>query len=163
MITQARLKELLDYNPETGVFVWKVRRGGIANAGSVAGGVDGKGYVRINVDFLTYKAHRLAWFYVTGKWPRDQIDHTNCTKNDNRFSNLREASNSENKRNTPRYANNTSGTKGDYRIAKTGRWRAIIRVDRVRIHLGVFGTVEEAITAYAEGSARLHRDFGRVA
>lgn len=161
LLTQARLRRLFNYDPETGVFVRRVRRGN-KRAGSVAGVGDGKGYIRIMVDGTQYRAHRLAWLYVTGKWPRKQIDHVNCVKDDNRFDNLREASNTENSRNAPTRADNTSGHKGVYWHVMSGKWMARITVDRRRVHLGIFAHLEDAAAAYVEASARLHKDFGRV-
>ena len=162
MITQARLRELLDYDPATGVFTWKVSRGP-ARVGSVAGWKETRGHICIEVDGRSYKAHRLAWLYVSGKWPRDQIDHINCVRTDNRIVNLREATSAENAANSLTYRNNTSGFKGVNWHKKTGKWRAYIGVEGRITHLGLFARVEDAAAAYAEASARLHEDFGRVA
>ena len=161
MITQARLKELLDYDPTTGVFVWKVSRGNRA-ARSTAGSKDAHGYICIEVYGRIYKAHRLAWLYVTGKWPEEQIDHTNCNRADNRVVNLREATNAENRANTMLCRSNTSGIKGVNWHKKAGKWRAYIGVGRRAIHLGLFYCREDAAAAYAEASARFHKDFGRT-
>ena len=160
-LTQARLKELLDYDPETGVFVWKVSRSR-KRAGSVAGSKHSAGYINIRIDGPKYLAHRLAWFFTTGKWPREQIDHINCVRADNRFENLRESSPGENARNSLLDARNTSGAKGVSWDATHGRWKAQIMVNGARVYLGYFDHVEDAAAAYADASARLHKDFGRL-
>lgn len=92
-LTQEVLKSLLYYDPETGIFVWLVTRQR-SPAGKEAGGYDEKGYRRICVNGTKVRAHRLAWLYMTGEWPEDQLDHINGLKDDNRFVNLREATNS---------------------------------------------------------------------
>lgn len=100
MITQARLKELLSYDPATGVFIWKVTRNGKMKVGLPAGSIDREdGYVEICLDRRDYKAHRLAWLYVTGAWPVYGIDHIDRDKTNNRFINLRDVPHSVNLKN----------------------------------------------------------------
>ena len=84
-LTAERLREVLDYDPDTGVFTRKVRTASSVKVGDVAGSLNGKGYIRIRVDGRLYFAHRLAWLYVHGEWPVDQVDHINGIKNDNRI------------------------------------------------------------------------------
>src|SRR4029450_2313606 len=111
-LTAERLRELLDYDPETGDFTWKVNRRCV-RSGSVAGNVNCvDGYCYIGVDARRYHAHRLAWLYIKGAWPNDQIDHINGNKADNRFANLRQATHSQNQANGGRYSNNASGYNG---------------------------------------------------
>ena len=98
-ITQAELKRLLTYDPETGIFKWNVYRSDNARAGDIAGAMEKTGYVDISVNAKRYKAHRLAFLYMTGSWPKNQIDHKNKVRNDNKWLNLREASASENAQN----------------------------------------------------------------
>ncbi len=113
MLTQERLLELIHYNPETGLFS---RLGGRRSdrVGKVAGSPQGQGYLLIFVDGRRYRAHRLAWFYMTGEWPADGIDHVNNIKTDNRFANLRLATRAQNEMNKPPSRSNTSGVKGVY-------------------------------------------------
>lgn len=100
---------------------------------------------------------------MTGEWPAEQVDHINGTPDDNRWDNLREASNAENCRNTRRRQNNTSGTKGVTWDARRGKWNANICVNRRYIFLGYFEDIEAAAAAYAAASQKYHGAFGRVA
>lgn len=124
-ITATRLRELLHYDPETGLFTWKVARQG-TRAGAFAGALN-HGYLRITIDWRHYPAHRLAWLYMTGEWPADLIDHINLVSDDNRFVNLRQATRAQNMHNSARPRTNTSGVKGVSRYA--GRWKAQIKVN----------------------------------
>lgn len=112
MITHDRLKELLHYNPDTGVFTNRVRRGGNALAGGIAGCITNKGYVHIRIDGKDYQAHRLAWLYVYGEFPKIEIDHINHIRSDNRISKLRLATHQENGKNQSKHCTNTSGHTG---------------------------------------------------
>jgi hypothetical protein len=98
-LTQNRLKQLLDYQPETGQFTWRVARAGLAKAGSVAGATKTQGYRQIMVDGTMYLAHRLAWLYVHGHFPVKMLDHVNRQSWDNRIANLREATHKQNREN----------------------------------------------------------------
>lgn len=91
-LTAGRLKELLTYDPETGVFIWRGWRSGSAVAGSVAGSLHSDGYVCIKIGRCLYRAHRLAFLYMTGSRPIGQVDHINMNRADNRWCNLRETS-----------------------------------------------------------------------
>lgn len=156
MLTQDRLKAVLDYNPETGVFVWKEWRGGKAHAGTAAGRLS-RGYVGIGVDGRRYRAHRLAWLYVTGEWPADEIDHINGAKADNRWVNLRQADRSINNQNRVRaHRNNTTGVLGVRPMLGTTRFFASIRIRGRSIHLGTFDTTEQAHAAYLDAKRREH-------
>jgi hypothetical protein len=94
-LTVERLRELLTYDPETGELRWRVTRRRAAK-GSLAGTLNRNGYRNIEVEQRCYKAHRLAWLYVTGEWPKETIDHINCKRDDNRWANLRQATTAEN-------------------------------------------------------------------
>ncbi len=154
-LTQARLKELLHYDPETGVFTWLVRTSTCIRVGDIAGYRDGDGYLRIGICGGQYRAHRLAWLYMTGKWPIDQIDHKNAVKNDNRWKNLREATcaiNNQNKRKALR--NNRTGFLG---VSRNGKgFIAQIKINEKRRNLGTYPTPELAHEAYLKAKRELH-------
>lgn len=160
-ITQKRLKEILHYNPDTGVFTWLVDKTRVM-AGDRAGKVTRDGYVDIGVDGKRYPAHRLAVFYMTGKMPSEYVDHINSDRSDNRWINLRLASNSQNQMNVPMWSNNTSGFKGVSWHKHEGRWRASIRVGGKRKHLGYFDTAEQGRAAYNEAAKIYHGEFARL-
>jgi hypothetical protein len=157
MLTQERLKELLTYNPDTGEFRWSITPRSGVRAGAVAGN-HGDGCWRIRIDRVAYKAHRLAWLYVHGRWPGSEIDHVNGNPIDNRLCNLREAAHDQNLGNCKRRADNTSGRKGVARSsAKSERWRAHFRGQ----YLGSFATKEEAHAAYQQAADAHFGEFAR--
>lgn len=158
MITQNRLKKLLHYDSWTGIFTWtseaspKVRH-------QIAGAKTKRGYVNIDVDNKQYKAHRLAWLYVHGYFPKEFIDHINQDKSDNRISNLRECTNQQNKYNQGLTSRNTSGFKGVSFHKASGKWRAQINHDNATKYLGIYETAEEANMAYEKASKEIHGEF----
>jgi hypothetical protein len=140
MLTQERLKELLHYEPETGVFTWRQHRG-CSRVGGVAGDVKQDGYRHIGIDKRRYQAHRVVWLYVHGYFPEHQIDHINRVPDDNRLVNLREVTTSCNVRNTGNAKDNKSGVKGVCWNTKNKRWVVTIR----RINIGGFSDFTEAV------------------
>lgn len=154
-LTQERLMKLLQYDKATGEFTWLVRKGSRAAKGAVAGSGDGQGYIHIAIDGTYHRAHRLAWLYCHGRWPDGQLDHLNHRRDDNRLSNLREVSHSDNQRNASRCRNNTSGEQGISYESGRQRWRVQVSALGTgrRKHVGYFSTMHEAIaardTAYA--------------
>ena len=154
-VTQERLKTLLDYDPETGLFRWKSKAVRNGAHGGRAGNTRPKGYVCIRIDGRLYMAHRLAWLYVHGMMPTQQIDHINQIKSDNRIDNLREASPSQNgqNRSKPR-RDNKAGFLGVQR--KGNRWIALIGVNGKQQYLGMFATPEAAHQAYQKAKAEAH-------
>lgn len=156
MLTVERLKELLSYDIGTGLFVWKSNRGRTAKSGWVAGSAHCyTGHIAIRIDGIHYKAHRLAWLYVNGKWPLGHIDHMDGNSANNRLNNLRENANSINSQNQrkPR-ADNTSGVLGVSH--RNGKWRAKIQVDKRQISLGSFSSKADAAAAYLSAKRLLH-------
>ena len=155
MLTQSRLKELLSYDHETGIFI-RISSPKSTNIGKTVGTIKNNGYIQILVDKKLYHAHRLAWLYIYGDFPINQIDHINGIRNDNKISNLRLATDSQNKQNRCIGSTNTSGFFGVDFSKSNGRYRARIRLNNKRIFLGYFGTVEEAGSAYHKAKRELH-------
>ena len=114
MLTADRLRELLNYDPDTGVFTYRVTRAPRFRPGDMAGHVDVHGYRVIGLDLRIYKAHRLAGLYMTGEWPKHEVDHKNLDKADNRWVNLRPATHGQNRQNIGALKNNWTGCKGVY-------------------------------------------------
>lgn len=145
-LTAERLRELLHYDPSSGIFTWRVDRGVNKCKGNVAGTPDGGGHLMIRVDYRIYKAHRLAWLYMTGAWPSALIDHKDHDKSNNRWTNIREADDRRNMWNG-RSKQPKSGHRG---IQKLGnKFAAFIYEGKRGICLGRFDELDEAITAHA--------------
>ena len=163
MITQSELVETLKYNPETGHFIWKKKTCLKVVVGKLAGTINDRGYIVIAISKKLYRAHRLAWFYVHGVWPKDQIDHVNHVRTDNRLINLREASNQENSKNMSISKNNTSGVTGVSWSKEDRAWRAAIRANLKYIYLGQSKDKFEAICLRksAENKYGFHANHGK--
>ena len=160
-LTQKRLKELLHYDPDTGRFTWLQITSTRVKVGSVAGTRHtGTGYIYIGVDGKRYKAHRLAWLYVYGAFP-SIVDHKNLDGFDNRIDNLRECTQAQNACNTKIRSHNSCGLKGVTIQSNKKGWKAEIRLNHKRFHLGVFDTKEEAHEAYCAAAQTLHGEFAR--
>ena len=155
-ITQHQLREILSYDPESGAFVWLVTRGK-ARKDAAAGFTRRDRYIEIGIDGALYFAHRLAWFYVHGRWPIQQIDHINGIRGDNRIANLREASNAQNLQNLRKASSNSkSGFLGVSLRKSRGKWRAEIVIEGRKKHLGYFDSSEEAYAAYLAAKVKFH-------
>jgi hypothetical protein len=149
-LTQERLRELLHYDPETGVFTALKDRFGL-KAGSVAGTKHNNGYTQLDIDGRRYLTHRLAWFWTYGEWPK-QIDHINRVRNDNRIANLRSVTQAVNALNGSIRSTNTSGAVGvsvRYNADGTPRWRAYINFNYRQHFIGQFKSKEGAILVRA--------------
>ena len=150
------LKEVLQYDPCTGIFTRLKSAGGEA-AGSVAGSHHCEGYISIGVCSERHLAHRLAWLYMTGAWPVGDIDHKDWIKTNNKFSNLREATRSQNMQNrTKAGSRSKSGLLGVSSFRDGKRWVAHIRANGRNRYLGIFATAQEAHTAYFLAKSQLH-------
>ena len=145
-LTAEQLRSVLDYDQETGIFTWKVRTSNV-KVGDVAGCLAGEGYLLIGLQRRRYHAHRLAWLYVYGSWPKDQIDHINRIRTDNRISNLREVTNKQNMQNAGKRRDNTSGYQGVSWHKHGSKWQVGIVHNQQRMHLGLFDDLEAAIAA----------------
>lgn len=158
MLTQERLKELLHYNPDTGIFTWIDLKTKRRKLNPVAGFSD-KGYIRIDIGKDKYRAHRLAWLYVYGEWPKKDIDHINHIRSDNRIENLRDVTAQQNHNNRSATKRSKSGVNG---VSFEGKWRARIYVDKKQVNLGVFYDLFEAICVRksAENRYGYHKNHG---
>jgi hypothetical protein len=160
-LTQNVLRDLLNYDAETGVFTWRVDRRGTAKAGTIAGSIDTKGRRQINLAGRMYFAHRLAFFWMTGDWPKQAVDHIdrNCTNN--AWRNLREATHSENAINrigTRRVSTNQYLPKGVHPL-KCGKYYAVIGTHGRTRRIGTYDTIEQAAQAFAAAALARNREF----
>lgn len=162
MIALERLKELVSYDRETGRFHWNIDRGGLIMAGHRAGYTRKDGYLVLVLDGESYLGHRVAWFYETGSWPDEMIDHINGNPADNRLANLREATRSQNMMNMAVPPANTSGFKGVSFCKRSNRWDTYITVDRKRRRLGYFQNIEDAVAARKAAEASMFGQFARA-
>ncbi len=159
-ISLERVRSLLSYDPDTGIFRWIGRSGKRINIGDIAGSPKGIGYYGISIDKVSMYAHHLAWFMAYGKWPVRNIDHINRLKSDNRIANLRCATQGQNLLNTGLFRHNTSGVRGVYWDRARQKWVAGIKINQKTIYLGGFDTIEEA--ASIRNAAAL-KSFGEFA
>lgn len=157
-----RLRELLHYDPETGQFVWRVSPSAKVAAGALAGGPNKAGYITIGIGGRRYKAHRLAWLYMTGEWPAEQIDHVNTVRDDNRWANLREATHIQNQRNRRSVEGKSVPFKGVRWNKSRSCYYASIRVNRKVICLPQRRTAEEAYNDYVAAASKYFGEFARV-
>ncbi len=148
-LTAERLRELFHYDPLTGVFSRRVRRGN-QPVGAVAGYLRPDGYFTIRFSGRHYRVNRLAWLYMTGEWPPHLIDHEDRNPMNNRWANLRHATHSQNHQNQVAHKDNKCGFLG-VELHEHGLWRARLTVRGKRIHLGYFKTPEEAAEARRQG------------
>lgn len=173
-LTAEYLRSILDYNRESGVFTWKRRPIELFEDkricfswnsrfyGKVAGSPNSYGYVLIRINRHSYKAHRLAWLYETGEWPVGRIDHENLKKDDNRLSNLRLASQSQNMANINKHTDNKSGFKGVSWNKRSKKWEARISVKSKLKNLGLFSDPSLAYAAYCSAAEKHFGEFARV-
>lgn len=154
-LSREQLKQLLAYNPDTGAFTWINCQAKQVRAGTPAGHLRKDGYVVIKVNGRPYKAHRLAWLYMTGFFPIE-VDHRDRTPSNNRWSNLREATHAQNCRN--RIFANATGTPCVSQ-ERSGRFRARLKLNGTRTQLGIFATKAEAQRAVVAAKQSLHCEF----
>ncbi len=155
-LTQERLKELLYYDPDTGIFRWIVKRQPDIKPGDIAGcRHDAKGYRKVRIEGIKYFEHRLAWFYTHGVWPDGEIDRRDHNPSNNRILNLREGEKFKNLGNKiVAHKNNKTGTLGVCLVQ--GRWVAQIQINKKKIHLGSFDSQKEAREVYLSEKRKIH-------
>jgi hypothetical protein len=159
MIDQDYLVSRLDYDPLSGAFTTNGR-----SVGSIFTGDNRRTkYIRISIDGRQYRAHRLAWLYIYGRWPKEEIDHIDGNGLNNKLSNLRECTRQENAKNKPLQKNNSSGISGVNWHSASQKWEAQIYVKRKKIYLGLFGCIEDAKRSRkdAEKKYGFHENHGR--
>lgn len=155
MLTQERLKELLSYSPETGLFTWIGSRSNARANGTVVTCENAAGYVVVRLDGKLYRCARLAFLYMTGEWPKDEVDHINgCTAND-RWANLRDCTSQQNKQNRSVRYDSSTLHKGVKQLP-SGNFTASIKHNYQSIYLGSFKTLEEAVNARKDAESRYH-------
>lgn len=151
-LTAERARELLTYDPDTGVLTWKPRSGqGARNdtAGKPAGSAHKDGYLAVEIGGQKYLAHRVIWLLVTGQWPAGEIDHRDRNRRNNVWSNLRDVTKTVNQQ-------NRSDVTGVDLVKRTGKWRARITVNKRQIALGNFADKEMAVAAYKKAKEVFH-------
>lgn len=162
-LTADFVRQILDYDPTTGLFTWKHRgthpkKWNAKWAGKQAGTQQRGGYILININ-NPYAAHRLAWLHFYGEIPITEIDHRNGIRDDNRIANLRLATTSQNACNKAKQSNNTSGFVGVHFNSQRGLWRATANKNNTRYDVGHFKTAEGAAAARADFIADVHGEF----
>lgn len=160
MLTQQRALELFIYDEDTGDLRWRHSKGR-AKAGSLIRRMSEDGYWRVCVDGVDYRAHRVIFLMKEGRWPIPDTDHEDMNKTNNRWSNLREATRSNNQANKGIQSNNTSGHKGVSWHKNNKKWRAYIKVNGKQIDLGHFKSKELAIKTRQEAFEKAFPDFYR--
>lgn len=156
VLTRDRLLEVLDYNQETGIFIWKIKLSARGAVGKKAG-TNTYGYNAINIDGVRYFAHRLAWLYVHGYWPKQEIDHIDRNRSNNSINNLRDVSRTVNALNNSPQLINSSGVKGVTFCKDRNQWQAQINIMGKNITLGRYQSLDEAAIAYK--SANMVADY----
>lgn len=167
-LTAEYVRSRLAYDPETGALTWKRREENnridkmwnTRFAGKVADHKTSSGHIQFGIDGKNYLAHRIAWLIIYGAWPKNDIDHINRVRDDNRLCNLREATRAENASNTKRRSNNTSGYHGVSRFQNG--WHAAIGSNYQKIHIGTFNCPTKAALAYDAAARNLHGEFATL-
>jgi len=155
MLTASALRNEIEYNAHTGMFIWRFPRQGRARS-RMTGRSGPDGYLFICIDGKLYLAHRLAWLHMTSSWPSDEIDHRNGIRSDNRWNNLRKATRAENGQNISMRSDNTSGLPGVSWDKRRLKWRAYININGHQIALGYFPDKANAGIAYIKAKNRIH-------
>ena len=171
LLPASEVRDLIDYNPDTGVLTWKTRSNlkpkagswNERNAGNVLSTRDSKGYIVIQIYKKKYRAHRIAWLIHYGEWPKLNLDHKNLDKTDNRIENLREATVAQNGHNVGLTTRNSSGHRGIYWHKLANKWSVSICVNRKGMYLGLYEKLGDAVVVRCEAERLHYGEFARVA
>jgi hypothetical protein len=160
MLTFERVNELFSYDPDTGALTrkknhWKAKKGDMV-------GSNNDGYLVVSIDDVVHRCHRVAWLLHTGSLPKNEIDHINGIRSDNRFENLRDATRSENAKNTKIHKTSTTGIKGVTWDKPSKKWRSMICCDNKLHYLGLFERVEDAMKCYEKAAIEMHGEFANL-
>jgi hypothetical protein len=156
----ARAKELLFYDPTTGILKWREARGRGVKAGDEAGTISANGYIQISLDGTLYRAHRVAFAIYYGRQPSTELDHVDRDTGNNKIANLREATHFDNQHNARRSRNNSTGVKGVHKRL-SGKYQASLLNQGKKLHFGYFCTIDDAKEAVRAARVTLHGDFAR--
>jgi hypothetical protein len=159
LVTPKRIRELLDYDPETGALTWRVRKKGGRGFGGAAGGPGNSGQIRIGIDGHRFEAHRICWVHYYGRWPGGNVDHRDLVRTHNWITNLREATHSQNLCNRGKTKSNTSGFKGVFWSKQKNKWAVRIVLHKRSRHFGFFTEKGEAAERAATAYREMHGDF----
>lgn len=152
-LTQKELKRRFHYDPDTGAFTRLVTVCPRGKAGDTVGTLN-YGYLFTKINYRRYRLHRLAFLYMNGAFPPDQTDHINHIRTDNRWGNLRHATNQDNGKNQKMHSTNTSGHVGIHWFKPTKKWQSRIYVNKKHIHLGYFIDINDAIAIRKEAEIK---------
>lgn len=165
LITAEELRLLFSYDPDTGEFS-RIRLNGTKQnrwkPGTKVGTLGPDGYIRISIGRRLYVAQRLAFLYMTGRWPHPEVDHKDRDRSNNRWDNLREATYGQNRANRPVQKNNATGIKGVSRCSRTDKWLAFIQVAKKGHCIGRYDTISEAAQAYKDAANKFYGEFART-
>lgn len=161
-LSAIRLRSILHYDPETGVWTNLVSRAPNARAGAIAGTITKDGYHQIGIDGKFYRSHRLAVLYMTGDWPSLDPDHKDGNRLNNKWSNLRPATPTQNQANRQISKNNNSGHNGVYWNKAERKWQAQIQINRKRVYLGRFDDLDQAAAAYKRAAIAAFGEFANI-
>jgi hypothetical protein len=157
MLTADHLREIIHYDPETGVFTWRIRPSQRTFAGDVTGvAVRKDGYCSVKIGRQSYKAHRLAWLYMTGEWPEHEVDHRDRNRANNVWRNLRAATKKQNQENRTPRRDSSSGVTGVLWSNRDQAWRATIVIEGRKRHIGTRKVLSEAVALRAAASRQHH-------
>lgn len=162
MLTHAYLREILHYSVITGDFYYLKSTARRIKVGDIAGSLENTGYRRVKINREKHQSHRLAWFWVTGGWPENEIDHKNGITSANYWLNLREATHSQNMCNRSINLNSTSGYKGVSWDNASQKWHARIGLNKKRKSLGYFDNIDDAYAERQKAEKELHRGYTRL-